>query len=252
MANERWILAPGQRVTFARFMELALYHPQLGYYARPRGAYPAGPEGDFVTAPTAHPLFAALWAEILAALRERRGQPLTFVDLGAGDGRFLRNLAGFLDAQTVARLMAVEVSPAGREAMAASLPQVELAASLAELSPSEGPCVIFASELYDALPCHLLEGTEGGLCELYVEASEDGTLRLVADNPSTPELSAYLAAVSGLRFVWKPGGFTSRFWPGREAMRWFSCWITATPPGLSTTLGPGGGEALPGTGSTVW
>ncbi|BCW93309.1 MAG: SAM-dependent methyltransferase [Thermoanaerobaculum sp.] len=194
MANERWILAPGQRVTFARFMELALYHPQLGYYARPRGAYPAGPEGDFVTAPTAHPLFAALWAEILAALRERRGQPLTFADLGAGDGRFLRNLAGFLDAQTVARLMAVEVSPAGREAMAASLPQVELAASLAELSPSEGPCVIFASELYDALPCHLLEGTEGGLCELYVEASEDGTLRLVADNPSTPELSAYLAA----------------------------------------------------------
>lgn len=194
MKDDFPFLAPGQRVTFARYMELALYHPQWGYYSRSREVYPAGPEGDFVTAPTAHPSFAALWAEILALLARKRGQPVTFVDLGAGDGSFLRNLAGRLASEAVKRLAAVEVSPAGREAIASRLPQVNVAASLAGLDPPFGPCVVFASELYDALPCHVVEGREGGLCELYVEAAEDGRLQLVPGPPSTPELLAYLSS----------------------------------------------------------
>lgn len=187
------ILAPGRRVTFARYMELALYHPQWGYYARARGVYPAGPEGDFVTAPTAHPAFAALWAEILALLAGRRGEPLTFVDVGAGDGTFLANVAVYPPSEAIKTLAAVEISPCGRKAIASKLPQVNVAASLDGLAPPGGPCVIFASELYDALPCHLVEGTEGGFCELYVEAMENGTLRLVPDRPSTPELASYLS-----------------------------------------------------------
>ncbi len=185
---------PGQRLTFAQYMELALYHPRWGYYSRSREGYPAGPKGDFVTAPTAHPSFAALWAEILAALAERRGEALIFVDLGAGDGSFLRHLVRFLHAGTTKRLMAVEVSPVGRDAVASTLPEVEVASCVAGLASPSNPCLVFASELYDALPCHLVEQREEGLCELFVEATENGTLQLVPGPPSTPQLQAYLAS----------------------------------------------------------
>lgn len=192
--TKRVVLGPGERVTFARFMELALYHPEIGYYARPQEGYPAGPGGDFVTAPTVHPAFAGTWCRILASLAEARGQPLTFVDLGAGDGSFLERLLAGLSTGVLSRVLAVEVSPAGRRAVATRLPAVETAAGVRELPPPSGPCVVFASELYDAMPCHLVEGSEGGLRELYVEAQEDGLLRLVADEPSSPVLVAYLEA----------------------------------------------------------
>lgn len=117
---------------------------------------------------------------------------MTFVDFGAGDGSFLRSLARFLPEAALERVVAVEVSPAGRRAIGEALPGVQVAASLEELAPPSGPSAVFASELYDALPCHLVEGSEDGLRELYVEARDDGTLRFVAGKPSTPELAAYL------------------------------------------------------------
>ncbi|MGC8915819.1 MAG: SAM-dependent methyltransferase [Thermoanaerobaculum sp.] len=187
------IVAPGERVSFSRFMELALYDPEHGYYARRHRHYPAGPGGDFVTAPTAHPAFAATFARVLMALKGKRGVPFEFADLGAGDGRFLRHLTGALPEGVVARFCAVEVSPAGREVVALTLPQVACAESLSELPPPAGPCVVFASELYDALPCHVVEGREGGIVELYVEVAPEGSLRFVTGPPSTPELEAYLA-----------------------------------------------------------
>jgi SAM-dependent MidA family methyltransferase len=74
------------RMTFARFMERALYHPDLGYYATAAGRI--GPAGDFVTAPTTHAAFGALLARRLAALWERAGRPEPFVvaEAGAGTG----------------------------------------------------------------------------------------------------------------------------------------------------------------------
>ena len=45
-------------ITFARFMELALYHPQFGYYTRPSdpGAERIGWDGDFYTSSDVHPI----------------------------------------------------------------------------------------------------------------------------------------------------------------------------------------------------
>src|SRR4051794_30188325 len=44
------------RITFARYMQMALYHPRWGYYSRLTGL---GESGDFYTSPELHPLFAA-------------------------------------------------------------------------------------------------------------------------------------------------------------------------------------------------
>ena len=43
-------------IPFARFMELALYAPGLGYYSA--GASKFGEAGDFITAPELGPVFA--------------------------------------------------------------------------------------------------------------------------------------------------------------------------------------------------
>ncbi|MBC7293542.1 MAG: hypothetical protein H5T84_05505, partial [Thermoleophilia bacterium] len=62
----RQIEAEGGRVPFARFMELALTHPQEGYYRQ--GVQTIGPRGDFSTAPGLVPLFSQAMARLLADL----------------------------------------------------------------------------------------------------------------------------------------------------------------------------------------
>lgn len=191
------------RVTFAEFMALALYHPRWGYYTRPRrGPGPVGAGGDFLTAPTAAPLFAATLAQLLRGLAARVGQPLTFVELAAGEGALLRGLFRCLAEErtgVVGRWVAVEVAAWARRRLEALRLGLEVAKSLAEAPRPLGPVVLFASELYDALPAHrVMAQAEGGslwLREMYVAADEtSGGLRFTLGEPSTPALGAYLAA----------------------------------------------------------
>jgi SAM-dependent MidA family methyltransferase len=73
-------------ISFRRFMELALYHPQRGYYSRPHDPFGAG--GDFYTAEQLQPVFGRLIAARVGALFEELGRPpeFTVVELGAGRG----------------------------------------------------------------------------------------------------------------------------------------------------------------------
>ena len=82
-------------ITFAAFMELALYQPRYGYYSALR--VPPGPRGDFYTSPETHPAFGALVARQALEVWERLGRPRSFVveEWGAGSGRLA---ADFLDA----------------------------------------------------------------------------------------------------------------------------------------------------------
>nr|HRC62494.1 SAM-dependent methyltransferase [Dehalococcoidia bacterium] len=75
-------------MTFARFMSLALGHPEHGYYSRPDLAW--GAAGDFETSPEVHPVFGYLWARQILECWERLGRPTEFalVEPGAGSGAF--------------------------------------------------------------------------------------------------------------------------------------------------------------------
>jgi NADH dehydrogenase [ubiquinone] 1 alpha subcomplex assembly factor 7 len=190
-----------KRVTFAEFMRLALYHPTAGYYTRRRrrAPGPAGTGGDFLTAPTASPLFTRTLGTLLADLSAALGQPLSLVELGAGEGAFLAgvlSVTGPVGAGAVRRAVAVEIGAWARRRLAARCPGVETAASLAERPRPSGPVVLFASELYDALPVHRVamaaEGTRRVLREQFVEAGPGGRLRFVLDEPSTLAITAYL------------------------------------------------------------
>jgi SAM-dependent MidA family methyltransferase len=71
-------------IPFRRFMEVALYHPQYGYYRRTHD--PFGKQGDFFTAEQLQPVFGILMAARMRQLRRLMGEPsdFTVVELGAG------------------------------------------------------------------------------------------------------------------------------------------------------------------------
>ena len=79
------------RVTFAEFMEAALYDPRGGYYTG------AGPDADYYTSPAAHPAFGALVAVQLSRMWEALGRPgcFTAVEMGAGGGLLARDVVSY-------------------------------------------------------------------------------------------------------------------------------------------------------------
>jgi NADH dehydrogenase [ubiquinone] 1 alpha subcomplex assembly factor 7 len=135
-------------ITFAEYMELALYGPG-GYYERP----PVGPTGDFVTSPHVHPVFGALLGRAVRELGEALGGPvpLHIAEVGAGDGTLAAQLLGALDDLDV-DYEAIDVSPGARSVLTA----IEGVRTGADLTA--GPHVVVANELLDNLPFRRVRG----------------------------------------------------------------------------------------------
>ncbi len=196
------IASAGGRITFARFMELALGHPEHGYYARPGLAW--GRDGDYETSPEVHPVFGYLWARQVAECWERLGSPATFdfVEPGAGSGAFMASMLDWLRARApechhAARVTVLDGHPRRveeqRAALAARGHDVRAALFadwLAESEPIEG--VVISNELFDAFPVHLVERRGDELREWYV-VNAAGGLQLELGDASTPALAAYFA-----------------------------------------------------------
>ena len=171
-------------ISFADFMETALYDPESGYYAR--GAR-IGERGDFVTSPSVSPAFAAAIARRFANDGEKLPGKLDFVEVGAGEGRFLADFAHALarDHPAVAsrtRLAAVERSGAARRELA-KIP-VAVRATAEDVSERSIVGWIFANELYDALPVARIRGAEEGLEELRVGLEGDRFVWAAAPAPA--------------------------------------------------------------------
>ena len=69
-------------LTFRRFMELALYHPEHGYYQRPRDPFGAG--GDFYTNSQLQPVFGRLLAQQIQQWYREMGAPPDFTVIEMG------------------------------------------------------------------------------------------------------------------------------------------------------------------------
>ena len=76
----------GGMIPFRRFMELALYHPEHGYYASGRAR--VGKSGDFYTSVSVGRIYGRLLASVCREIWERLGAPgeFTIVEQGANDG----------------------------------------------------------------------------------------------------------------------------------------------------------------------
>jgi len=168
-------------VCFARFMELALHHPEHGYYAG--GERRLGPQGDFFTASDLGPAFGRALARQVAEVAARCGpaaDTFAVIEFGAGRGLLARDVldALALDHAALAartRYTMVESSPAMRQAASARVPEA-CVLEPGRLAPAGLGCVL-AVELFDALPVHRLKRRGGDLVELCV--GRDGAGRLV-------------------------------------------------------------------------
>ncbi len=174
-------------VPFAEFMEAALYDPEAGFYA----GLPVGPDGDFVTSPHVSSAFGALLARQLGEVWEllNRPEPLTVVEVGAGDGtlagQVLREAGAVEGLGAALRYLAVERSRAALRALADA--GIETRESLRAAGPAH--CVL-ANELLDNLPFHRLRRRDGRTVEVMVGADGDRLVEVEAE--PTPEALAAL------------------------------------------------------------
>lgn len=188
-------------MTFARFMDRALYDPDGGYY-RAAAARP-GRAGDFLTAPEAHPIFGSAIACAVVDAWDRLGGPDPFVlrEYGAGTGTLA---AAILDAVrserpafgAILRYQPIEVEPRRLDAIAARLAAAgHTDALLAPPMPGDRPVegMILGNEVLDALPTHRVVVRGGVLREVMVGTHAGAFIDLETD-PSTSDLAIRLAA----------------------------------------------------------
>jgi len=162
----------GGEVTFDVFMELALYHPEHGYYSSEEPRYGRG--GDYLTAPSASQWYARVLARLLKAIAADTG-PLRLIDVASGDGAVIRGVFSSLGAtapEVLENVVSVERSEAMRDRqkgiLIAAPVGVQWVGGARDLDPSSVPTVIHASELFDALPVTRVVGGREGLEELSV------------------------------------------------------------------------------------
>jgi SAM-dependent MidA family methyltransferase len=192
------------RITFARFMELALFDPAVGYYVRPTAG--PGVHGDYVTSPELHAAFGGLCCLQIAEMWQALGSPSPFwlVEAGPGRGTWMADVLRMADEvrPALARaLRVVLVEPSAtlrqfqRNQLARWANRIRWISSLDQVDRLPGPGALFANEVLDALPFHRVIMAADGLQERYVDV-HDGSLVEVDAEPSTPALAAQLRAGS--------------------------------------------------------
>lgn len=188
-------------MTFRQFMELALYHPEHGYYSQPRTI--VGKEGDFFTNVSVGSLFGKLMVRQFVEMWERMEKPeaFTIVEQGAHSGDFANDVLQALAQEApecfaVMRYRIVEPSARLREQQQTKLTpfaaKTSWVESLGDLPPFTG--VHFSNELPDAFPVHRVVWTGSTWQEDYVIAHEDG-FAWKAGELSTPELTSAVTSI---------------------------------------------------------
>lgn len=198
----------GGAVSFARFMELALYAPDLGYYSG--GAAKLGNDGDFTTAPELTPLFGAALARVAAAIIAQSAPRL--LEFGAGTGKLAFDILSELAAAGVhvEQYAIVELSGelrARQQDKLRGFPQVVWLDDF----PDRFDGVVVGNEVLDAMPVQLVSKHPDGWHELrvvvrdgrfaYHEAPADAELlaqieRQVPDHAGLPV--GYVSEVHGV------------------------------------------------------
>ena len=166
----------GGWLDFARFMELALYAPGLGYYAA--GATKFGIAGDFTTAPEMSTLFGrSLARQIRQVLHKTGGDVL---EIGAGSGKLASDLLLELERleSLPERYLILELSADLKarqfDTLAARAPHLLQRVSWLDRLPEHVSGVMLGNEVLDAMPVHIVTRRDGVLYERGVAAKERG------------------------------------------------------------------------------
>ncbi|WP_375498014.1 class I SAM-dependent methyltransferase [uncultured Nostoc sp.] len=187
---------PQQQITFAQFMDMALYHPEYGYYSS--DAVKIGfKDSDFFTSPNLCSDFGELLAEQFLQMWEILGKPIPFslVEMGAGLGLLALHILKYHqlhypDFFAALEYIIVEKSPTLRQEQQQRLQDFPVRwCNLEEIPPNAIAGCFFSNELVDAFPVHQFILETGELREIYVTTSN-----LTFQPPSSESLSPPLIA----------------------------------------------------------
>jgi SAM-dependent MidA family methyltransferase len=183
---------------FAAFMQFALYHPHFGYYSSPEPR--TDWSGHFLTSSEIDPAYGQLWTRAFEEIWGASGSPSGFevVEIGPGEGGFAEAVLGCAGGAfaKALRYRMVERNPRLQQRQRTRLTawhNVEWSSSAIEVRDIPTG-VVFANEVLDNLPVHLVEKHEDALREVCVTA-EDGELGFIRLPPSSPELERFLQRV---------------------------------------------------------
>ena len=178
-------------ITVARYMDLALYHAQHGYYSS--GIVRTGRAGHFLTSPELDPAFGELWCGEIVRVWNDCGRPEVFalIEIGPGEGGFAHAVLEAASGRfaRALRIHLVEPIPHLRRRQADRLGgsgKVTWSETVTDVPP-ERVGVVFVNEVLDNLPVHLVDGDE----EIYVDISKDSLAE--KRGPYSQEVVSFLA-----------------------------------------------------------
>jgi SAM-dependent MidA family methyltransferase len=207
LREELLSLATGSQtgMSFAEFMRLALYHPEEGYYSRPR---PIGRAGDFFTSVSVGSCFGFLLARQIREIQAVWPHgPIDVIEQGAHDGQFSADLLAHAGEGPPWRHLIIEPNPRFREIQAQRLgTRAQILPNLPKDPPVAG--VFLCNELLDAFPVRRLRFDQGRWQEL----------RIVADGDNLAWSPFPLEADAEAAWRWLPSsapeGFETEVCPG--------------------------------------
>jgi SAM-dependent MidA family methyltransferase len=159
-------------LSFRDFVELALYHPEFGYYTTPEN--PVGREADYVTAPVLSPVFSfAIGNLVREFVRRNEGALCSIVDIGCGDGGLIESLATDVAGDSLLVARDVRFFGVDRElGRATSNEQRATYVRTLDELPRDGAHLFLSNELYDAFPFARLVQRGEHVHELWVKERE--------------------------------------------------------------------------------
>ena len=211
------VLAPliieGGPLSFCRFMELALYHEEYGYYTDPSRSR-VGKNGDFATSVSVGAAYGRLLAIRIHQVWEAHGRPQIFsvLEIGPEDGSLALDIlkaARQRDSEFYQSLHYTACEPGARkrEALAKSFaatgePNLRVIAAPSEAKAEYG--IVLGNEVLDALPVHLVRWSGSSWEEMYVGLKNDKLVWTISSCSEGP-LSHHLSKLP----VDLPAGYTT-------------------------------------------
>lgn len=211
-------------ISFARFMELALYHPQFGYYEK--GFQQTGRGGDFYTSVSVGSIYGELLAFDFADRLASLPGSVTLVEAGAHDGELARDILTYISQfrpDTFDRLeyLILEPSPKRAQKQQAILEsfasKVKWKTSWAEVGQFSG--ISFSNELLDAMPVHIFRWSKSNEWQEHGLSHNGQKFHWIPLEPckALPEAQSLLPRVPPELAAVFPEGFTIEHSPAATA-----------------------------------
>ena len=168
---------PSKKITYSTFIEAALYHPQLGYYMKPKQKI--GKDGDFFTSSNVHTIYGKLFAKLFISIFASEKLPPVICEIGAGTGRFANQVLAEIKKESPSvysqlSYIVVETSPYHLNLQQQLLPKdanITYYEKVENVPPFQG--IIFSNELFDALPVSVIKKQNGTIYEIFITMNNE-------------------------------------------------------------------------------